>query len=252
MPDPKPKPSADRNIAVTAGTNPNTTNPKVTPRPALTAFGPKITFVARSYAPFESFGMPQPLPGFEGDGVREPSTDMHATARITSVAQLLTDKNTVQFLAFSSESAWPAIPFKHDQYSYWPEIVPHLQVTATAQPHVDGEFGVDEHDMFKINMHHSGKVPLMHPQFITPDIDLYTEFLLTLGADGSLHIATAMYGDAFPSAEAFARFGDGRAVMLHHFETSGSADFGPGTMLWGDSKRPMGSTTVVIPPTRPT
>lgn len=68
---------------------------------------------------------------------------------------------------------------------------------------------------------------------------------------GSLVVQTRMTGDAFPNAEAFARFGDGRAFMLHHFETS-QGEAGPYSMLPGDLGRDMGSTTTTIPaPTGP-
>ena len=100
-----------------------------------------------------------------------------------------------------------------------------------------------------ILMSHAGGMPLT-PGAVTPDIDLHTTFTITLLPGASISVVTTMTGDAFPNAEAFARLGDGSAVMLHHFETSAGTD-GPFYMLPGDNNRPMGSTTVTIPPPKP-
>jgi hypothetical protein len=106
-------------------------------------------------------------------------------------------------------------------------------------------------------MAYAGAMPLIPG---SPDIDVHTTFLISLDDDGTLVIQTTMVGDGFPCAEAFVRLGDGRAVLLHHYEVPVSdlpwepgfwyGPFtGPTTRLEGDSERPMGATTTRIPPT---
>jgi hypothetical protein len=67
-----------------------------------------------------------------------------------------------------------------------------------------------------------------------PDLDL----VLTLNVNAD-RFSGSLVGDAFPNAEVFVigRFG---TIMLHTFQTSGSATTGPYRYLPGDNRRPMG------------
>jgi hypothetical protein len=239
-------PAVPRQLVLAPGGKRNVHSPRALPRPCLTSFGPVVEFVTRSYAPFDSFGG-----GYEGDD-RGPSTSPNARARVTSIARLDTTTNNVTFSAFSNESAWPALPFKYDQYSYWPAIIPHLQFTGTAVPKVQGTSSVDANNVMTVFMKHAaGNPEAPAPSFMTPDINLHTTFVIQLLADGSMSITTSMTGDGFPNAEAFVRIGDGRAIMLHHYETTSGPLTGPYIQLWGDGNADMGSDTVSIPASRP-
>ncbi len=105
-------------------------------------------------------------------------------------------------------------------------------------------------------MSYAGAMPLIAG---SPDIDVHTEFAIIVDGDGNLSVNTTMTGDGFPCAEAFVRLGDGRALLLHHYEVPVSdlpweeafryGPFtGPLTRLPFDKRRPMGSTTTQIPP----
>lgn len=224
--------------------------------PFLAAFGPTIEFVIRCYAPFDDFGSPLPGFGFEGDA-RDYSTDPFTTARITSIGLFDVNAHTVTFRAFSNQTAFPNLPFKYDEYSYWPRIIPHLQATATATPKVKGSsaFAADG-EITSITFTHGGGNPLIPG---APDIDLHVVFSLHLDDDGNLVVHTKLTGDGFPNAEAFVRLGDGRAILLHHYEVPFSDNpfkggywygpfTGPFTRLYGDPQRNMGESTIVIPP----
>lgn len=189
----------------------------------------------RAFAPFVSFGG-----GYAGDN-RQFTTDTRATARVRWVF-------TFSFATMQEVAALADSDRSHG-HGWFPSLLAYSAPFSASYEH-DGTVGGKASSTsretvesvgrpgtgFVLTGDIAGANPLVGG---AADIDVQVS-VKVIKREGKIEFSGNLTGDAFPDAEVFVRDAAGEAVMLHTFETEGTAETGPYKFLPGHNHRPMG------------
>lgn len=178
----------------------------------------------RRYAPFEKFGRINPYTGFTGLGYfagdnRGPSTSLQVSSR-TYGGVMFNRLGIVYNIAGSSGT--------HFHPAIGDEIIGISKVSSVVSHTLDGP------ELFGFKANTAGNNPLVKP---SPDINTFVDVVIDFRTPNSLMITGGAYGDSFPNLEVFLLcYRSSRTAMLVDGRTSGGANTGPATKLYGASE----------------
>lgn len=184
--------------------------------PHLPGFG----LFFRRYAPFDTFGF-----GFRGDGRKEGSTSLTATARTYGLVGF-NRAGLIKYFAGTSGT--------HYHTTVWGDIVALAKVSrSVAWGNVAGP------DLFQFSASTAGANPLVMG---SPDIDTSVAGRFDFSHPTSLRVDLQARGDNFPNLEVFlVCFTTAHAALLIDGRTTGGQNTGPFTRLPGShADQPLG------------
>jgi hypothetical protein len=183
----------------------------------------KYGLIIRSYAPFESFGVPP----FHGDA-RGPSTSSKVGSRM---------KAWVVFDPTTGRVEPPQAKSDESHLLVWP----HTRKTEVPRVRIDAVQLGSNWLHFRLSA--AGANPVL-PH--SPDIDVRAAVTVSVGK-GHLNINAELTGDQFPNSEVVLQDEGGARRMLQSYETTGGRRTGPIARLPGEGRRPMSAICAAFP-----